>query len=46
MMHLNSLFGHWYTWALLMGAWVEIGALAALAFGVIARVGKGEDEGK
>ena len=37
MMHL--LFGHWQTWMLLLAAWLSLGALTALAFGLIARVG-------
>ena len=32
-------FGHWYTWALILGAWGGLGLLTALALGVIARVG-------
>lgn len=39
MMHLNGLFGHWHTWALLGAVWVALGALTALAVGLIARVG-------
>ena len=39
MMHLNGWFGHWQTWILLGSAWLGLGALMALAFGLIARVG-------
>ena len=36
-----SWFGHWHTWALILGAWGGLGLLTALALGVIARVGTG-----
>ena len=45
-MHLNGWFGHLDTWLLLGSAWVGLGALVALAFGIIARVGKGKEQGK
>ena len=38
-MSLLSWFGHWSTWALIMGAWGGLGCLTALALGVIARMG-------
>lgn len=38
-MHINGLFGHWQTWALLAGAWLSLGTLMALVFGLIARIG-------
>jgi len=44
MMHLNGLFGNLSTWLMLIGAWVAIGTLTALALGVIARVGRGRGE--
>jgi len=37
-MHLNGYFGDWQVWALLACAWVGLGALTALAVGLIARV--------
>lgn len=43
MIHLNGFFGDWRTWALIAGAWLSLGALAVLAFGLIARVGKGRE---
>mgnify|MGYP001420548517 FL=1 len=39
MMHLNGLFGHLETWVLLIVVWLSVGALMALALGLIARVG-------
>lgn len=30
-------FGHWQSWVLLAAAWLALGALTALAFGLIAR---------
>jgi len=36
-------FGHWRTWALILGAWGGLGLLTALALGVIARVGSQDD---
>lgn len=38
-MDLNGFFGRWFTWALILTAWLALGALTALAFGLIARVG-------
>jgi len=40
-MHSLTLFGHWHIWALLGSAWLALGLLSALAFGVIAKVGRG-----
>ena len=37
-------FGHWSTWALILGAWGGLGCLTALALGVIARVGAWRDK--
>lgn len=42
-MNLNELFGHWQTWLKLLAVWVSLGALNAIAFGLIARVGKGRE---
>lgn len=42
-MNLNDLFGHWQTWLMLLAVWVSLGALTAIAFGLIARVGKGRE---
>ena len=39
MMHFNGLFGHLETWLLLGAVWLGVGALMALALGLIARVG-------
>lgn len=40
--------GRWHAWVLLMAAWLSLGALSALALGLIARVGgrRGRREGK
>lgn len=38
-MILNGLVGHWQTWLLIAGAWVGIGLVYALLFGLLARVG-------
>lgn len=38
-----TLFGHWQTWAMLLAAWLALGALTAIAFSLIARVGKGRE---
>lgn len=43
MMHLNGLFGDWRTWLMLLAVWLSLGALASIAFGLIARVGKGRE---
>lgn len=43
---MQLLFGHWQTWVLLGAVWLALGALAAIAFGLIARIGGGEDEGR
>lgn len=42
-MHLPGFFGDWRTWALIILAWFSLGALASIAFGLIARVGKGRE---
>jgi len=36
-----TIFGHWQTWLLLAGVWFGLMIMTALAFCVIARVGKG-----
>jgi flagellar biosynthesis protein FliR len=41
-----SLFGHLSTWLLIGLAWITLSLIASIAFGLIARVGGGEDEGK
>lgn len=38
-MILNGWFGNSSTWLLLITAWLSLGALFALALGLIARVG-------
>jgi hypothetical protein len=38
-------FGHLETWLLLIGVWLGFGALAALALGLIARVGAWRERG-
>lgn len=38
-----NIFGDWQTWLLLAVAWLALGALANIAFGLIARVGKGRE---
>lgn len=45
-MIINGLFGHWQTWVLLAAAWIGLGALTAIAFGIIARMGEGEEGGE
>jgi hypothetical protein len=42
-MHFNGWFGNLSAWLLLGSAWVGLGALTALALGLIARVGKGKE---
>lgn len=39
MMPINGTFGHWQTWLLLAAAWLSLGALFAVALGLVARVG-------
>jgi len=39
MMHFNGLFGHLETWLLLGAVRLGMGAIMALALGLIARVG-------
>lgn len=36
---MPTWFGHWQAWILLVLAWLALGALSALALGLIARVG-------
>jgi len=36
-------FGRLETWLLLGSAWIAIAVLSALAFGVVAKVGRGRD---
>ena len=45
MIHLNGLFGHWQTWALLAGAWLGIAMLVSVVFGTIDRVGAWRERG-
>ena len=44
MMHL--LFGNLATWLWLAWGWIMISIITSLIFGMIARIGGGEDEGK
>lgn len=36
---MNLLFGHWRVWVLILLIWFSLGAIASIAFGLIARVG-------
>lgn len=40
-MILNGYLGNGHTWLLLVAVWLGFGALTALAFGLIARMGGG-----
>lgn len=41
-----TLFGHLSTWLLIGIAWITLSLIASLAVGLLARVGKGKEEGK